>query len=99
MPLFLAALLGGLVQATSSIVGRVLIALSISFVTYSGVQATIDYILGLIQSNTTGAGPFVVAALGLLQFDVAVGIISGAIAARLLIAGLGSDTVKRMVTK
>ena len=42
MPLFVAALIGGLVQVAGSIVGRVLIALSIGYVSYSGLSVLMD---------------------------------------------------------
>lgn len=99
MPVFLAALLGGLIQSAGTIAGRVLIGLGVGFVTYSGVSATIDGIKNLIVGNVNSGGAFVIGALGLLQFDVVVGIIVGAVSARLVINGLTSGVMKRMVFK
>ena len=99
MPIFLAALLGGLIQAAASIAGRVLISLGVGFVTYTGISAVITSIEGIIHANAGAAGAMTTAALGLVQFDVVVGLIVGAISARLVINGLTSGTLKKMVYK
>jgi hypothetical protein len=99
MPLFLAALLGGLVQAASSIVGRVLIALGIGYVSYTGINALLGWIKSQVVSYLVGAPGTIVAIMGLLKIDVAVSIIFSALAARLVLQGLTSDKVTRMVIK
>lgn len=99
MPIFLAALLGGLIQAAASIAGRVLISLGVGFITYTGITATITYIEGVIHTSAGSAGAMATAALGLIQFDVVVGLIVAAISARLVINGLTSGTLKKMVYK
>ncbi len=99
MPLFLAALLGGLVQAASSIVGRVLIALGIGYVSYTGISALLAVIKSQVVSYLVGSPGTVVAIMGLLKVDVAVSIIFSALAARLVLQGLTSDKVTRMVIK
>lgn len=99
MPLFLAALLGGLVQAASSIVGRVLIALGIGYVSYTGINALLGWIKSQVIASLVGAPGTVVAIMGLLKIDVAVSIIFSALAARLVLQGLTSDKVTRMVIK
>ena len=99
MPLFLAALLGGLVQAASSIVGRVLIALGIGYISYTGINALLTLIKSQVVSYLVGAPGTVVAIMGLLKIDVAVSIIFSAFAARLVLQGLTSDKVTRMVLK
>jgi len=99
MPLFLAALLGGLVQAASSIAGRVLIALSIGYVSYTGISALLTWIKSQVVSYLVGAPATMVAIMGLLKIDVAVSILFSALAARLVLQGLTSDKVTRMVIK
>lgn len=99
MPLFLAALIGGLVSVASSIVGRVLIALSIGYVAYSGLSALLDTIKAQVISYLVGAPATVVSIMALLKVDVAVSIIFSAYAARLILAGLTSDKITRMVVK
>lgn len=99
MPIFIASLLGGLIQSLGSIVGRVLLALGIGYVTYSGISTALNWLWNLVQVNSSSGGQILVAALGLLQFDVCAGIIFGAVAVKLTVAGLSSDVVKRMVLK
>jgi hypothetical protein len=99
MPLFLAALLGGLVQAAGSIVGRVLIALGIGYVSYTGINALLTVIKAQVIAQLAGAPATIVSIMGLLKIDVAVSIIFSALAARLVIQGLTSDKVTRMVVK
>ena len=99
MPIFLAALLGGLVQAASSIVGRVQIALGIGYASYTGINALLNLIKSQVVSYLVGAPGTVVAIMGLFKIDVAVSIIFSALAARLVLQGLTSDKVTRMVIK
>lgn len=99
MPVFIAALLGGLVQAASSIAGRVLIALGIGFVAYEGVQAGLDYFKGLFASYIGGSGATVSGLLGVLKIDVAFSIILAGVTARAALNGLTSGTIKKMVVK
>lgn len=99
MPIFLAALLGGLVTAAGSIVGRVLIALGISYVTYSGVSVLIDWIKAEIFVRLMGMNSTVLGIVGALQVDVAVNILFSAIAARFVVAGIASGSITRMVIK
>jgi hypothetical protein len=99
MPLFLAALLGGLVSAAGSFVGRALIALGIGYVSYTGISALLNWIKSQVVSYLAGAPTNVVAIMGLLKIDVAVSIIFSAFAARLVLQGLTSDKVTRMVIK
>lgn len=99
MPLFLAALLGGLVQSASSIAGRVLIALGIGYVSYTGITALLDWIKAQVVAYLVGAPSTIVSIMGLLKIDVAVSIIFSALAARLVLQGLTSDKITRMVIK
>ncbi|MDF3831819.1 DUF2523 domain-containing protein [Cupriavidus basilensis] len=99
MPVFLLSLLGGLVSIAASMVGRVLIALSISYVTYSGLSVLIDSYKAQVLSNL-GALPIeFVQVLALVKLDVCVSIFFSAVAARLVLSGLTSDKITKMVLK
>lgn len=93
------AIIGGLVQAAGSIVGRVLIALGIGFVTYTGLSASLDIFKDTFAAALGDAGPVAAGVMGTLKFDVAFSIIVAAVTARLAIRGLTGDAVKRMVLK
>lgn len=101
MPLFLAALLGGLVQIAGSLVGRVLVALGISYVTYSGVDLLVGSLRDMALNMLGSAGPTIVGMLGLFQVGTGLGIVFAAIMARLALAGLqlGTGVLTRQVIK
>ena len=99
MPLFVAALIGGLVQVAGSIVGRVLIALSIGYVSYSGLTVLMDSLKSQVMGLLSGAPATIVTIMALLKVDVAVSIIFSAYAARLVLAGLTSDKLTKMIVK
>lgn len=99
MPIFIASLLGGLVSAAGSLAGRVLIALGVGFVSYTGVSAVIAYLVNQVHTSANSLPAAMLAAMGLMQFDVVVGILAAAATARLALNGLASGTIKRMVFK
>jgi len=89
MPVFIAALLGGLLQIAASLVGRVLIALGIGVVTYTGAQAVLDVLKAAIIANLQAAGPLI-PWLALAKVDVAISIILSAVGIRLVLQGLSA---------
>lgn len=99
MPIFIAALLGGLATAMGSMVGRVLIALGIGYVTYSGLNVLLDWIQSQIFSHLMGINSQVLGIIGVLQVGTSVNIIFSAIAARFIVGGITNGTVTRMVIK
>jgi hypothetical protein len=99
MPIFIASLLGGLVQAAGSIAGRVMLALGFGFITYQGLDVLLGWIQTQVFSQLANLPPTVIQLLGILQVGTAINIVFSAIAARLLLNGLTSGTIKRMVAK
>jgi hypothetical protein len=99
MPLLVSALIGGLIQALGTIVGRLLISLGIGFVAYQGIDTTLDYVKSVIVSNLQGLPADVVTIASVCQLDTAVSIIFSAIVVRFAIQGLQSGSMKKMVFK
>lgn len=99
MPIFIAALLGGLATAMGSLVGRVLIALGIGYVTYSGLNVLLDWIKTEIFGQLMGINSDVLGIIGVLQVDTSVNIIFSAIATKFMISGISNGSVTRMVIK
>ena len=97
MPVFLLSMLGGLATVAGSLVGRVLLSLGIGYVSYKGINALLDLLKSQVVANVTGSGVEFVQALYLVKFDICVSIVFSAMAARLLIQGLTSDTITKMV--
>lgn len=98
MPLVM-ALLGGLATVAGSLVGRVLLALGIGFVTYQGVGTGIDWILAQIKTNMSAMPAEIVAFFAWLWVDKAISMVFSAYAAAAVIKMAGSDKITSMVTK
>lgn len=98
-PLLVPALLGGLATVMGSLVGRVLIALSIGFVTFSGVSILIDNIKTGIIVNMQSMGADTVQLLGYLWVDKALTMIFSAWVAALALKMAGGTSIKKMMVK
>jgi hypothetical protein len=99
MPIFIGLLWGALLQLVGSLVGRVLLAIGVGFVAYTGITSGLSYLSNLVQSNVGSAGVLVVQALGLIQFDIVVGILFGAVTAKFVLNGLSGGSIKKMSLK
>ncbi len=97
--LLIATIVGALVEVCKSLVGRVLVALGISFVTYQGFDATLGWVKSDVISRIGALPPDVVGLLGVLQVDVCINILFSAYMARLGVMGLTNGTITRMVQK
>lgn len=99
MPIFIAALLGGLVQAAGSMVGRVLISLGVSFVSYAGISTLLSAVQSAMFSNLSALPAGIVGVLGLLKIGTITSIIFSAFTVRMTLSGLTSGAMKKMVLK
>lgn len=99
MPAFLLALLGGLVSIVGSVVGRVLLALGLSYVTYSGFDTGVQWLLTEIKSNMSDLPADVLSFLGWLWVDKAIGLVFSAYSAALVVKGLTSGKLTKLIMK
>jgi hypothetical protein len=99
MPVFIAALIGGLVSAAGSFVGRVLIALGVGFVSYQGIDIAMDQLRSIFISSAGGLPGYFAGMLGILKVGTAFNIVASSLAIRLVLAGLTGGAIKRMVLK
>lgn len=99
MPIWVAALLGGLVQAAGTLVGRVLLSLGISYVTFTGLDASLAWARDEVISRIGALGQTTVGIASVMQVGTCISILSSALAARLLLDGLTSGALSRMVVK
>lgn len=99
MPVFIAALLGALVQAAGTLVGKVLISLGIGYVAFTGVDASVEWARAFTMARISGLGGQTVAVASALKIGTCISILSSAILARLVLNGLTGGTIKRMVQK
>lgn len=99
MPLWVAALLGGFVQATGTFVGRVLVSIGVGYVTFSGLDAALGLMRDQALAAFSGIGAVAVGVASVLQVGTAISIVSSALAARLLLDGLQGGTITKMIIK
>lgn len=99
LPAIAAAAIGGLISVTGTLVGRVLVALGVGVVTYTGVQAGIDSLLANLDSAIAGVPADILGLLGFMRVGQALNIIISAMSARMLLNGLTGDTIKKWVLK
>ena len=99
LPVIAASVIGGLISVTGTIVGRVLVALGVGVVTYTGVQAGIDSLLANLDSAIAGVPADILGLLGFMRVGEALNIIISAMSARMLLNGLQGDTIKKWVLK
>lgn len=94
----LPAIVGGvLIHIAGSIVARVLVALGISFVSFVGFTAAIDYLKDLINSSLAGMPADIVAILALCKVGLCISIYAAALTANLVMNGLNAGVFKRMI--
>ena len=99
MPLFVAAIGGMLINLVGTLVGRVLVALGLSVITYTGVNATLEALKSQAVQSLTALPPEVFGMLGMMRVGQCISIITSAIAAKLVIDGLTGDTMKKWIHK
>lgn len=99
MPIFIAAIGGVLINIVSTLVGRALVALGLSVVTYTGMSMSMGWIKDQLLAQLSGLPADFLAALAYGGVGIGINIITSAILARMLIDGVSGDTFKRFVLK
>jgi len=99
MPLFIAALIGGLVQAAGTLVGKVMLSLGIGYVAFTGVDASITFARDALIQSFQALPPIAFQVAGAMKLGVCVSIVTSALIARMTLNGLTSGTIKKMVVK
>lgn len=97
---YLAAMIGGvLLNIAASLVGRVLTALGLGVITYTGVNASLSWLKTNFVNAVFTLPPTVVGVLSLMQVGSCVSMVFSAMLMRLTLQGMSSDTVKSWVKK
>lgn len=94
-----APLLGGLIEISGTLIGRMAIALGISLITYTGTTLTLDWLKSQAVTAILGLPAPVVGMLSTMKVGQALSIVFSAIVARMVSQGLTGDTLKKWVTK
>lgn len=93
------SLLGGLINIAGTLVGRVLIALGLSVVTYTGMDAALEWLKGMAVDYMAGFPTHMLGMLALLKVGTCISLAFSAMAARMVVQGLTSGSFKRWVTR
>jgi len=99
MPLWVAAIIGGLIQAAGTLVGRVLVSLGMGYAVFTGVDAALVAMRDSVIAKIGGLPAAAVGVAATAKVGVCVSILFSALAARLLLDGLTSGTLKKLVIK
>lgn len=99
MPMFVAAIGGMLINLVGTLAGRILIALGISVVTYTGVSTSLDWLKSGAVSALGGLPADMLSLIAFMKVGVCISIITSAIAARAIINGISGDSFKKWVLK
>jgi hypothetical protein len=99
MPFLVAAIVGALAQVMGSLVGRALLALGFSYVTYSGMSVASDFIAQQMQSSIGSIGGEIGSFLRFCAVDVAINMIISAFAASVAIKQIGGGITKMVLKK
>ena len=93
MPVFIAAIGGMLINLVGTLAGRILIALGISVVTYTGVSSSLDWMRAGALAALGGLPAEMIGLIGFMKVGVCISIIASAVAVRMGLSGL-SGVVK-----
>lgn len=98
MPLLM-SLLGGLLTIAGSMVGRILLALGMGYVSYSGFDILVGWLLNQIKADIGSMPSDVVQFLAYLWVDRAISMVFGAYSAAIVVKLAGSTKITKLVTK
>jgi Protein of unknown function (DUF2523) len=99
MPVIVAWILGGLVQVAGTLVGKVLLSLGIGYAVYNGVDTSLAWAKGQFVSQLGGIPAKALQMAALAKVGVCVSMLVSALSTRLLMQGMTSGALKRMVVK
>ena len=99
MPWLGALFAGAFLNIVGSLVGRVLSALAIGVVAYTGLNASMTWLKTGAVSALLGLPPQVVGILSLMQVGSCISMVFSAMLIRFTLQGMQSDTIKSWVKK
>lgn len=99
MPVFLLGFASLLVNLAGSFAGRLLLAIGFEFVTYKGIDLMFDGVKTAALNYLGGLPGDVFQMVGLVGIPQAIGIVFGAIAARMGISGIRNGSFTRLLSK
>lgn len=99
MPLLVMALWGVFMRIAPTIVGRVLIALGFQALTITGLTISLDWATAYVTSHWGGLPATSLQILGALKVGTDIGILAGAVLARMTLRGVENGAMSMMSMK
>lgn len=99
MPIWVAALLGGITESLGSWLGMILVSLGIGYVTFQGLDVGLDLIKEKVFAGFLGIPAYPLQLAGVLQIGTALNIQFSAMAARLFLTSGNASKVTKMIFK
>jgi len=99
VPLILPALGGYLAAITASLTGRVLLALGVSFVTYTGFNVLIGSVSSQVSGVFGQVPTLALQVMSVLQLDTCLNIAISAVSARTVVATASNGAITKMLFK
>ncbi len=99
MPYIAAMIIGLLAQAMGSLVGRVLLALGVAFITYKGLDVGLDLLKSTVVTNMQGIGGDAVRFLAWMNIDRGIAMVFSAMAASLALRAAGGGITSMVFKK
>lgn len=99
MQFIVSQLVGALLTICASAVGRVLLALSMGFVVFNGVNVLMDGVMSQAKNSFSGLPTDVLSFLAFLWVDKAINLLFSAYTAASLLKFAGGTTIKKLVMK
>lgn len=97
MPALVAVIMGALLNIVGSLVGRVLVSLGMSVITYTGMSVTLTWLKSQAVSAALGLPSDVIGMLSTMKVGTSISIIFSAMLARMVVTGLSGDKLKKWV--
>lgn len=94
MPYLVSLIWGALALTIRSLVGRVILALGISYVTYQGVDTLISSLRTAAFSVLSGVDPTILGLVGLARIGESISVVVSAVAAKYALQGLSGSLTK-----
>lgn len=94
MQVLVSLLFSGLIMLLQSIVGRILAALGMGLVTYTGLQVSLSFFKSTFISSMGSAGPTIAGIFGILKLDVCFSMFVSAALIKFAINGMGGSVTK-----
>lgn len=99
MPVFIAALIGGLVQACGTIVGRVLVSLGFSYAVFTGIDSSITWAVNSALLKLDGLPQISLQIVNALRVPQIISVIGAAITTKMMLNGVTGGTLRKLVQR